>query len=224
MELIKVAIADANVLVREGLKRILASETDLLVVGEATNEVEVAAVVERTRPNVLLLDLKIPQQGAVPLLLELTQKNIHTKVLILTPVLDKESILDTAKAGARGYVLECTHPSTLIQVVRKIDRGEIWGDRQVNWTETFVELAHQKWSDDANEPDSGIAEVLSKRELEIVALVADGLSNKEISKKLFIGLHTVKIHLNHVFHKLDVKNRTQAALLFVQGKNQTAPR
>lgn len=223
MELIKVAIADANVVLREGLKRILAVESDLLVVGEAADNVEVAEVVERTKPDVLLLDLEIPKRKAVPVLLELKQKKVPSKVLILSLIPDQESILDTAKAGARGYVvLSGILPSMLIHAIRRIYRGEIWVDRQLKCAETFAEFARQKSGYDINELESNIAGMLSKRELEILGLVAQGLSNNEIGKRLFLAPQTVKVHLNHTFRKLATKNRTQAALLFVHHQKQVA--
>lgn len=223
MELIKVAIADANTLLREGLKRILAAERDLLVVGEAADEVEVAEVVERTKPDVLLLDLKIPNREAVPILLELSQKNIPTKVLILSLFPDKESILDTAKAGACGYALKRTSSTTLIQAIRRIYRGEIWADRQLDCAETFVEMARQTRTDDADGGEDEISRALSKRERELLGLVAKGLTNEQIRKTLFISLRTVKVHLNHVFNKLGVNNRTQAALFFVNAYSRELP-
>ena len=223
MELIKVAIADANVVLREGLKRILSVESDLLVVGEAADNVEVADVVERTTPDVLLLDLEIPRWKAVPVLLELEQKKVPSKVLILSLIPDQESILDTAKAGARGYVvLSGILPSMLIHAIRRIHRGEIWADRQLKSAETFAEFARQKSGYDIEELEGNITGVLSKRELEIIGLVAQGLTNEDIGKRLFVAQQTVKAHLNHIFHKLAVKNRTQAALLLVQHQTRVA--
>lgn len=223
MELIKVAIADPDTLLREGLKRILAAERDLLVVGEAAGEVEVAEVMERTTPDVLLLDLKIPRREAVPVLLELNQKNIPTKVFILSLFPEEESILNTAKAGACGYILKSASPATLIYAIRRVHRGEIWADKQLDCAETFVEFARQTWTDDADGGEDEIFRALSKREREILGLVAKGSTNEEIRKTLFISLRTVKVHLNHVFNKLGVNNRTQAALLFVNPYPQGLP-
>ena len=223
---IKVVIADENTLLREGLKRIFSAESDLLVVGEAADEVEVAEVVERTKPDVLLLDLEIPKRGAVPILLELNQKNIAAKVLILSLFPEEEGILDTAKAGACGYALKRTSAATLIQAIRRIHRGEISANSQLNCAKTFVELARRTQTYDANEQEKKIAKLLSKlskRELEILGLVAKGLTNEEIRTTLFVSQRTVKVHLNHVFHKLGVNNRTKAALLFVQHESTQEP-
>ncbi len=223
MELIKVAIADPDTLLREGLKRIFAAERDLLVVGEAANEVEVAEVVEQTKPDVLLLDLKIPKREAVPILLELNRNNEPTKPLILSLLPDKEAILDTAKAGACGYALKGTSPATLMQAIRRIHSGEIWADKQLDCAKTFVQFARQSWTDNANGGEEAISRVLSKREQEILGLVARGLTNEEIRKTLFISLMTVKVHLNHIFNKLGVNNRTQAALFFVNAYPRVLP-
>jgi|SoiMetStandDraft_2_1073263.scaffolds.fasta_scaffold179095_1 DNA-binding NarL/FixJ family response regulator len=213
MEPISVAIFDGNTLVREGLKRVLAAERDLNFVGETGDDDEVAHMVERTSPDVLLLDLEVAQQKTVQILLGLKKKDIRTKVLILCSFPDLESILDTAKVGARGFILKRTLPSVLIQAIRKIHGGEIWADRQVNCADTFVEIARQTDIEDAGRSESDITEVVSKRELEILTLVSKGLTNAEIAKKLFVSPQTVKQHLHHVFDKLNVKNRTQAALL-----------
>ena len=218
MELIKVAIADANIFLREGLKRVLGAQSDLVVVGEAGDNFETADIVERAKPDVLLLDLEIPREKAVRTLLELKRKDVPTKVLILSPFPEPEGILDTAKAGARGYALKCILPSTLMQAIRRIHRGEIWVDSRLDYADTFVEFARQACADDADRIENDLAAVLTRRELEIMALLATGQRNAEIGKKLFISVQTVKIHLNHVFDKLNVGNRTQAALLFAQAK------
>jgi len=223
MDLIKLAIADANTLLREGLKGIFAGESDLLVVGEAADGVEVADVVERTKPDVLLLDLKIPKREAVPILLELHQKNIPSKVLILSRFPEEESILDTARAGACGYVLNRTSSTTLIQVIRRIHKGEICVDRQLGCAETFLEFAHQMRTHHASRREDEISRALSKRERQILSLVAKGLANQEISERLLIRLSTVKVHLSHVFKKLSVNNRTQAVLFLLNAYQHELP-
>jgi len=224
MEPVKVVIAHANIFLREGLRRVFSAESHILLVGEAGDNVEVANLVERTTPDVLLLDFDIPKRKAVPALLELEQKHVPVKVLIFSLVPDREDILDTAKAGARGYIaLNCTLPSTLIHAVRMIHKGEIWVDTQLKCAETFVEFARQKSGRDLSERENGVARVLSKRELEILALVAKGLTNPEIGKRLFISLRTVKAHMNHVLNKLNVRNRTLATLLFVKAYPNSLP-
>ena len=221
MEIIKVAIADSDTLVREGLKRILALERDLLLVGEAVDEAEIAEVLERTSPDLLLLNLEIPKQKTVYNLSELKQKGVSTKVFILCSFPDQATILDTAKAGARGYVvLNGVNPLTITHAIRRIHAGEIWADEHLGCSEAFAQFARQKSRHNISKGQGDITYVLSKRQLEIISLIADGLTNKKIGKKLFISEGTVKIHLMHIFHKLGVKTRTQAALFHVHHQSQ----
>jgi two-component system, NarL family, response regulator DegU len=213
---INVAIVDSNTLAREGIKRILAGERDLKCVGEMGVTGDVVYMVERTNPDVLLLDLDIAHQRTVQIILKLKKKSVLTKVLILCSVPDEESILGTAKIGARGFILKSTPPSVLIQAIRTIHEGEIWSDTHVNCADIFVEIVARTQVEPTTRSISDITQVLSKRELETLTLVAKGLSNAEIAKLLFVSPETVKQHLHHIFGKLNVKNRTQAALLLRQ--------
>ncbi len=215
MDIIKVAIADGNTLFREGIKRIFAVEKDLSLAGETGDDEEVVHIVERMNPDVLLLDLEIANRETVQIPLGLKNKGVHIKVLILCSLPDQESILETAKAGARGFILKRTLPSMFIQAIRKIHVGEIWVDRQVECAEAFVEIACRTHTD-AGKSENDITAALSRREREILTLVAKGLANAEIAKQLFVGPQTVKQHMHHIFRKLNVTNRTQAALLMRQ--------
>ena len=212
MELIKLGIADADTLLREGLKRIFAAESDLLVVGDAANEIEATELVERTRPDILLLDLNLPKRGAVSVLLSLREKRLPTKVFILSLFAENENLLDTAKSGACACALKRTSSATIIQAIRRVHMGEIWVDKQIASADAFIELAQQAQNRTDSGPENNAVGALSKREFEILVLVARGRTNQEISKGLFISLRTVKVHLYHVFNKLRVNNRTQAAL------------
>ena len=219
-EVIRVAIADANTLLREGLKRIFASESDLLVVGDATSELDVLEVVKRTKPDVLLLDLHLPKRGALPILLLLNEERTSTKAIILSRLPEKECLFDTAKAGACGYVFKSASPVTLMQAIKRVHLGEIWVDKH-SCAETFVELARQAQNRHAGGLSDTFA-ALSDREFEILGLVGKGLSNAVISKRLFISLRTVKVHLHKVYQKLHVENRTQAALLMLNSYRKQA--
>ncbi len=216
MKPITVAIADSTILFREGVKRVFALERDLLILGEAGSVTETRELVERLTPDVLIVDLDILETGAVSVLAELKQRNVGTKAFVLTASCDNERILDAAKAGAQGYALKSIHPSTLIQAVKFIYRGEISVDRQLNCADTFVQFARQTHADHPGTQENQIVKLLSKRELEILALLANGLTNRDISKRLFISVTTVKIHLNHIYGKLNVNNRIQAALIMLQ--------
>src|SRR3972149_5845474 len=134
---IKVVIADDHTLFREGLKRILSLEKDILVVGEASRGDEVTKVVDRARPDVLLLDLKMPKGDVIQTLLELNEKNPATKVVVLTAFSENENILNAAKGGARGYVLKGVSSATLLQAIKTVHSGGGWGGKEISSADAF---------------------------------------------------------------------------------------
>jgi two-component system response regulator DegU len=218
----KVVIADDHTLFREGIKRMLSLEKDILVVGEAARGDEVAKLVERTKPDVLLLDLKMPKGDIVQTLLEVKDINPATKVLVLTAFSEDENIFNAAKGGARGYVLKGIDFSTLLRAIKTVHGGGLWIDKELPAAEAFEEIAQDQADDlgDARE-DSGAIKTLTRRELEILRLVAEGLTNEEIGKKIFISEKTVKTHLTNIFDKLKVNNRFKAALLIMGRSSNT---
>lgn len=220
MASIKVVIADDHALFREGLKRILSLEKDVLVVGEASRGDDVLKVVESTKPDVLLLDLKMPKGDVVRTLLEVGERNPVPKVLILTAFAEEESILNTAKSGAKGYVLKGVPSSTLLKAIKTIHSGSLWVDREMPWADTFEEIAQSQSPRLADSQANKAIEELTKRELEILRLVAEGMTNEEIGKSIFITEKTVKTHLTNIFDKLKVNNRFKAALCIMSAKSK----
>ena len=218
---IKVVIADDHTLFREGLKRILSLEKDVFVVGEASRGDEVAKVVERTKPDVLLLDLKMPKGDVVQTLLEVRDRNPTTKVLVLTAFSEDENILNAAKGGAKGYVLKGVSSLTLLQAIKTVHGGGLWIDKELPSADTFEEIAQTQSVSYESEPANDAIKSLTKRELEILRLVAEGLTNEEIGKRIFISEKTVKTHLTNIFDKLKVNNRFKAALL-IMGRHPEA--
>jgi two-component system response regulator DegU len=218
---IKVVVADDHTLFREGVRRILSLEKDILVVGEASRGDEIIKVVERTRPDVLLLDVKMPKGDVVQTLLEIKEKNLPTKVLILTAYSEDENVLNAAKGGARGYVLKGIDFATLLQAIKTVHKGGLWIDKEMPAAEAFEEIAQGQMVefDDASYDDA--ISTLTKRETEILKLVAEGLTNEEIGKKIFISEKTVKTHLTNIFDKLKVNNRFKAALLIMGHANKS---
>jgi DNA-binding NarL/FixJ family response regulator len=187
-------------------------EKDILVVGEASSGDEAISVVEQMRPDILLLDLKMPKGDALQSLAKISAKSPTTKVMILTAYSEKENVLDTAKGHARGYVLKGVSSPTLLQAIRKVHAGEIWVDSELSAGLDFQRIASGQPLD-AGRPANETLQSLTKRELEILHMVAEGLSNDEIAKKTFISEKTVKTHLTNIFDKLQVHNRFKAALL-----------
>jgi two-component system, NarL family, response regulator DegU len=216
---IKVVIADDHALFREGLRRILSMERDILVVGEASNNDEAVSVVERMRPDILLLDLKMPKGDAIQSLVKIAENSPTTKVMILTAYSEQENLLNTAKGHARGYVLKGVSSPTLLEAIRKVHAGDIWVDRELPAGVDFERIARGQ-SFDPGPPANESLQSLTKREREILQLVAEGFSNDEIGKKIFISEKTVKTHLTNIFDKLQVHNRFKAALL-VMGRPTT---
>ena len=211
MDVIKVVIADDHLLFREGLKRILSLEKDILVIGEASSFAEAIQISARMRPDILLLDLKMPAGDAIESLRKITEKSPATKVIILTAYSEEQSVLSTAHAHARAYVLKGISVPTLLTAIRKVNGGEIWVDPELPTGVDFSRIARSlllEVGPPANETVHG----LTKRELEILQLVAEGLSNEEIGRKIFISRKTVKTHLANIFDKLQVNNRFKAAL------------
>jgi DNA-binding NarL/FixJ family response regulator len=212
---IKVVIADDHTLFRDGMKKILSLEKDILVVGEAGRGDEIVKTVERSKPDVLLLDLRMPKADLVQTLLDVKERSPSTKVMVLTAYAEEDSIMNAAKGGARGYLLKGADFATLLQAIKKVHAGGLWIDKDIPAGDTFEEIAtSQIGSFTAAEHDAAV-ESLTKRELEILRLVAEGLTNEEIGKRIFISEKTVKTHLTNIFDKLKVNNRFKAALMII---------
>ena len=210
---IKVVIADDHTLFREGLKRVLSVETEILVVGEASDTMDAVQVVARMRPDILLLDLKMPSGDTDESLRRVAECSPTTKVIILTAHSEKENLLSTARARARGYVLKGVSVPTLVEAIKKVNAGAIWVDRELTAGDDFERIARSlPFEVEVGPPANETINNLTKRELEILQLVAEGLSNDEIGKKIFISTKTVKTHLTNIFDKLEVNNRFKAAL------------
>lgn len=219
---IKVFIADDHTLFREGLKRILALERDVLVVGEAERGEQILPALAAAKPEMLLLDLKMPGGDVVQTLLRVKEQSPETRVLILTAFAEEESILNAAKAGARGYVLKDISSGTLIEAMKTIHAGGVWIDKDMPYSKDFEEIVQVQSktldTDQVPEDENEGIESLTRREVEILKLVAEGLSNEEIANQVFISERTVKTHLSNIFDKLKVHNRFKAALMILKSQ------
>lgn len=221
MELqIKLVVADANTLLRQGLTRLLQDNGDFVVLAEAANDAETLVMVEQFKPDVLLLDRAIPTLEAIPIQLAIKTQNLSTKVLVLSLFSDESQILNCARAGALGFILKTTPYSALAEAIRDVARGRIWVDRTARFADTFVLLASRANNIDESESMVNPFYVLSRKELLILTLIGRGATNGEIASKLAIAQATVKTHTSKIFDKLHVKNRTQAALLLMQAQAQ----
>lgn len=214
--MISVVIADDHALFREMLRITLTERAEgIEVVAEAEDGEAAIREVDRHRPDIALLDLRLPKKSTKDLLQEIRALSPRTRVIILTGFADEDNVLLAAREGAVGYVLKRGPLEPLLEAVRRVSLGEAWADPMLSVTE------HQQFLRIARGREDGpldLRNTLSRRELDVIRLVAEGLSNRQIAEKLTISEKTVTTHLNHVFEKLGIGSRLQAALLY---KNQT---
>lgn len=211
---IRIVIADDHPIVRDGIKRLLALEGDIDVVGEAGDGRAVLDVVHETNPDVLLLDLRMPSLDGLGALETLQQTHKQTRVIVLTASEDKNEFVQAMKLGCSGIVLKQTAPDLIVKSIRKVFAGEIWLDSHTTAAvmRQFAAPGSEMASAGAGGGKGRERSPLSTREREIVALVAQGYKNKEMAEKMFISEQTVKNHLHNIFDKLGVSDRLELAL------------
>ncbi|MCR4431382.1 MAG: response regulator transcription factor [Tepidanaerobacteraceae bacterium] len=211
MEKISVVLADDHVLVRKGLKKILEMEEDIEVVGEASDGASAVEVIMAKRPRVVLMDINMPQMNGIEVAKTLKKEKIDAKVIILTIYDDREYLLELIKMGVAGYILKDIDPQGLIDAVRSASRGETY----IQPTLTRALIAEYNRM---TQPVAGANKPLTAREKEVMAYIADGLNNNEISAKLNISEKTVKNHVSSILRKLNLQDRTQVAVFALKNK------
>ncbi|HET9462187.1 MAG TPA: response regulator transcription factor [Gaiellaceae bacterium] len=197
---IRVVIADDHGIVRAGLRQLLATFDGIELVGAAGNGAEAVALAVESNPDVVLMDLEMPELDGIEATRRITAQAPETQVVVLTSFSDRERILRALDAGAVGYVLKDAEPDELAGAIRAAARGESPLDPRA----ARALLAARR--------DSGPADQLSQRELEVLTMVAEGLPNKLIARRLEISEKTVKAHLTSIFRTIGATDRTQAAL------------
>ena len=212
---IRLLIADDHPIVRDGLKKLLLLEDDFEVIGEAGDGREVLDKVRELDPDVLLLDLRMPNLDGLATLQALAQVNKRTRVIVLTASEDKNEFVQAMKLGCSGIVLKQTAPDLIVKSIRKVHSGEIWLDSHTTAAVMRQFSTHLDGGSGGSGQPGGKGRErspLSTREREIVALVAQGYKNKEMAEKMFISEQTVKNHLHNIFDKLGVSDRLELAL------------
>jgi DNA-binding NarL/FixJ family response regulator len=207
---IRILLVDDHSVVREGLRAFLELQDELEVVGEAGDGEEAIDAAQRLAPDVILMDLVMPKLDGVGAMRELRTRAPESRVIVLTSFLDDDRLLPAIRAGAAGYLLKNVEPAELVRAVRAAHRGEAILDPTV-----AARLVDAIAQDDSG-PARHDPEQLTRRESEVLELIARGRSNKRIAVELGISEKTVKTHVGHVLAKLGVADRTQAALLAVQ--------
>lgn len=211
-KMIRVVIADDHPIVRDGLKKLLLLEDDIEVAGEASDGRQVLELLQEHEPDVLLLDLRMPNLDGLGVLQSMQQSGRKTRVIVLTASDDKNEFVQAMKLGCSGIVLKQTATELIVKSIRKVHSGEIWLD-----SHTTAAVMRQ-FASPADAMGGGLngkareRSPLSTREREIVQLVAQGYKNKEMAEKMFISEQTVKNHLHNIFDKLGVSDRLELAL------------
>ena len=204
----KIVIADDHAVVRTGFSMILNYQEDMEVVATAADGVEAYQKVLEYRPDVLILDLSMPPgESGLVATSKISESFPETKILILTMYDDEEYLFHVLKSGAKGYILKNAPDEQLILAVRTVYRGETYIDMKLT-TSLVNEFINQSNQEEVNY-SSDPFKVLSKRELEILPLIAKGYGNKEIAEKLFVSVKTVEEHKTHIMNKLNLKSKPE---------------
>ena len=205
---IKVMIADDHVLMREGVKQLLEYDGSIKVISEAADGVECLKILETVTPDILLLDINMPNKNGIEVLEDIKNKNIDIKILILTVHNEIEYLLRAVDIGVDGYILKYSESAELKKAINYIYNGE-------NYIQpSLIPVLNSRLVN--RNLDKEKIDSLTKRELEVLIQVAYGMFNKEIANILDISERTVKNHISNIFKKIDVNDRTQAAIFAIK--------
>jgi NarL family two-component system response regulator LiaR len=201
---IRVLIVDDHAIVRKGLTVLLATEPDIKVVGEAQDGQEAVEKAASLKPDVALMDLVMPRMDGIEATRRITEAHPKTKILVLTSFAADDKVFPAVKAGALGYLLKDSSPEELLEAIHRVHRGEPSLESAIA-RKVLHEISHPSAAKPTSDP-------LTEREMEVLRLIAQGLSNKEIASKIFIAEWTVRTHVSNILGKLHLASRTQAAL------------
>lgn len=206
---ISVMIVDDHTIVREGLKTLLDLQVDIKVVNEADSGLDAIKAVEKFHPDVILMDLIMPEMSGIQATQKIHEQYPEIKIIALTSFLEDDKIIPAIQAGATSFLLKDVSPDALIEAIHAAFRGESRLNPQI--TRKLMENVQVN-----PKAENAQTAVLTNREMEVLRLVADGLSNKDISSRLFISEKTVKTHVSSILHKLNLNDRTQLAVYAIK--------
>lgn len=201
---IHLLIVDDHKIVREGLKAFIAPTSGFEVIGEASNGLEAVDQANRLRPDVILLDLVMPELDGIGATSAIKKNNPDAKIIIITSFVDELKVISAIKAGASGYMLKDSSPQELEAAIRDVFHGES------AFPSRITSILVKEISRPEKPAESSIH--LTEREIEILKLIAQGLPNQEIADRLFLSVWTIRTYVTEILDKLQVENRTQAAL------------
>lgn len=207
---IRVLITDDQAIVRKGIQALLATESHIEVVGEAENGKEAIRLVEKLKPDVILMDLQMPEMGGIEAIGHITASKPNARILVLTSFATDDKVFPAIKAGALGYLLKDSSPEELIQAIQQVHRGES------SLHPTIARKVLQELSRPLAPEQKPTDEPLTEREVDVLRLVARGMGNQQIADQLIISEATVRTHVSNILSKLHLASRTQAALYALQ--------
>lgn len=204
---VRILIADDHAIVRDGIRSLLATVPDIEVVAEAENGREAVSKARGLQPDVILMDLMMPEMDGIEAIGQIMEREPEARILVLTSFSADDKVFPAIKAGARGYLLKDTDSQELVQAIRQVYRGESWLHPKI-----ARKLLRELSTEPPAQQESSEVDPLTGREVEVLHLVALGMSNQEIAIKLVISEGTVRTHVSNILSKLHVASRTQATL------------
>lgn len=212
---IDIVIADAHAILREGVRKLLECEREMRVVGEASDGEEAVRVVGELKPQVLLLDLAMSKKTGLEALRELSKLGLPTHTIIFTASIEREQVVEALQLGARGIVLKHSAMNVLLESIRNVISGKHWVDQDsIPHLIQAVRSMEPPLRASAAKQDFG----LTPREMQIIALIVAGYTNKDLAKELKISQNTTKHHLTNIFNKLGVSNRLELVLYAIDNR------
>lgn len=202
---IRVLIVDDHAIVREGLSTLIQIQEDMEVVGEAADGLEAVAQARELQPDVILMDMVMPEQDGLTAIIKLKSENNPARILVLSSYAEDKQVFPAIKAGASGYILKSSSSRDVVRAIRDVNQGQ----------STLHPAIARKLIAELNSPQAEKAQVkdlLTERELDVLKMVAQGYSNQEIGQQLTVSHRTVSTHVSNILEKLHLANRTQAAL------------
>ena len=203
---IRVLLVDDHAVVRKGMRALLDREAGLEVVGEAGDGDQAVHAADRLRPDVILMDLEMPGVGGIEATRQISTSHPESRIVVLTSHAAEEDVFPALKAGAQGYLLKHSAPEEVLQAIRQAHRGE------TALHPTIARMVLHELNRPAHPKQARTTDPLSERELEVLRLLARGMSNHEIADTLVVGEATVRSHVSSILRKLQLASRTQAAL------------
>jgi len=205
---IRILIADDHPIVRQGLELVVSVQPDLELVAQASNGEEAVQFAKETRPDVIVMDLQMPVKDGLTAISEIKQLEIDSKILVLTSFPEDEMVIKAVKTGAAGIMLKDSSPEKLLEAIRAVHRGE----------SALHPTIARKLMDEVRQPSKSLhlSDLLTSREMDVLNCLAQGLTNREIALQLDVSVRTVTTHVRNILDKLQLDNRTQAALFAVE--------